>query len=86
MDATSDTATVLPEMSPTAGAGEADIQIETPEFAPVASDPQMKPGPDLARFHEVQVSVSAELGRTKMSHDVSGVIAVGSPRSIRCGD
>ena len=64
------TATVSPPAESVTGMkpdADANVQIETPEFAPLISEAQIKPGPDMARFHDVQVAVSAELGRTKMS-------------------
>ena len=49
-----------------ANEGDESVQMQTPDFAPLTADAQIKSGPDMARFHDVQVLVSAELGRTKI--------------------
>ncbi|MEZ6095527.1 MAG: FliM/FliN family flagellar motor switch protein [Pirellulaceae bacterium] len=43
------------------------VEIQEAEFPSLQPDANPKPGPDLNRFHDVQVSISAELGRTKLS-------------------
>lgn len=44
----------------------AGAQVQTPEFAPLTAEPGPKQGPEFSRFHDVQVALAAELGRTKV--------------------
>ncbi len=48
------------------GSSAAEAQVQTPEFAPLTPEPGPKQGPEFSRFHDVQVAVAAELGRTKL--------------------
>ncbi len=43
------------------------VEVNNAEFPSLQPDPKPQNGPDLNRLHDVQVSVSAELGRTKLS-------------------
>jgi len=55
-----------PADSPDTTASGAEAQISTPEFPPLSPEPGQKSGPEFSRFHDVQVSVAAELGRTRI--------------------
>lgn len=44
----------------------AESQFQTPEFPPLNAEPGPKQGPEFSRFHDVQVAVAAELGRTRV--------------------
>lgn len=59
---------VTPEQLDPAQAASAagGAQVQTPEFAPLSADPGPKQGPEFSRFHDVQVALAAELGRTKV--------------------
>ena len=66
----SETTTENPTTNPTeareSAASATEAQVQTPEFAPLTPEPGQKPGPEFSRFHDVQVSVAAELGRTRI--------------------
>lgn len=52
--------------APESTASGPEAQIQTPEFPPLNQESGHKPGPEFSRFHDVQVSVAAELGRTRI--------------------
>lgn len=59
-------------------ATEEGVEVQAAEFPNLQPDPQPKPGPELNRFHDVQVSVSAELGRTRLPIQKLLQLGVGS--------
>jgi len=65
-ETTTENPTSSPADSPETTASGTEPQISTPEFPPLSSEPGQKPGPEFSRFHDVQVSVAAELGRTRI--------------------
>lgn len=48
------------------GADSDHVAVQSPEFENVQADPNPSQKPDLNRLHDVHVTVSAELGRTRV--------------------
>jgi flagellar motor switch protein FliN/FliY len=65
-EATSETTTPEQLDSGAGAAAGSAAQVQTPEFAPLSAEPGPKQGPEFSRFHDVQVALAAELGRTKV--------------------
>lgn len=55
-----------PTGSGTAASGEGEVEIRTPDFAAVQDEANGNPAAPISRFHDVQVSITAELGRARV--------------------
>jgi flagellar motor switch protein FliN/FliY len=62
----------------TSPGNDAGVEVQAADFPVVHSEANSQPGPDLNRFHDVQVSVSAELGRTRLPIQKLLQLGVGS--------
>lgn len=60
------------------GGAPGSVPVQVPEFPPLQAAANPGPPADLNRFSEVQVTVSAELGRTKVSIQKLLQMGVGS--------
>ncbi len=60
------------------GGAPGGVPVQVPEFPPLQATATPGPPADLNRFSEVQVTVSAELGRTKVSIQKLLQMGVGS--------